>query len=632
MCGIAGFLGEAPPELLPAMVRALKHRGPDDEGFHAEPGVGLGMTRLAIIDPEHGRQPMVSADGTAWVVFNGEIYNFRALRVELEDRGVAFRTRSDTEVLLAAWQTWGEGALERFRGMFAFALWERPTRRLVLARDRLGKKPLYLWQGPRLLLFASEPKAILAHPAVARTVDWRALRHYLAFGYTPGDQSIFAHIAKLPAAHLAIVEAGRFTRRRYWTLPPGRPFAPRTRAEAAAAVRHTVIEAVRLRLESDVPVGVFLSGGIDSSVVVAALREVTGGRLATFTVGFGRTAPSYDERAAARLVARRFGTDHHEELLEPRVTDLLPALIHHFDEPFADSSALPTLVVAQATARHVKVALSGLGGDETFAGYPRYLGVRLSERYALIPRPVRRLGCWLAQGLGREPERSRNWMSWARRFLAAGLDGLPDRYLRWTRIFEEAELQALATPELRRAWAGPVDDPQRAAFAARAPGDALDGVFRIDLASYLPDDLLVMADRMGMAHGLEVRAPFCDHRVVELSLALAPELKLPGWQLKGLLRAAFADALPPRTLSRPKQGFMVPLASWLRGELRPLVEELLDPARVRARGLFVPAVVARLVREHLNRSRNHADRVWALLVLELWMRQYVDGRPAGAWP
>jgi asparagine synthase (glutamine-hydrolysing) len=614
------------------MVRALKHRGPDDEGFHTEPGVGLGMTRLAIIDPESGRQPMASADGATWLVFNGEIYNFRALRAELEGHGVRFRTRSDTEVLLAAWQTWGEASLERVRGMFAFALWERRARRLVLARDRLGKKPLYLWQGSDLLLFASEPKAILVHPAVDRALDWQALRHYLAFGYTPGERSIFAAIRKLPAAHVAAVEAGRLSCRRYWALPPGQPFAPRTRAEAAAAVRRTVVEAVRLRLESDVPVGVFLSGGIDSSVVVAALREITGGRIATFTVGFGRTAPSYDERAAARLVAQRFGTDHHEELLEPRVADLLPALVHHFDEPFADSSAVPTFVVAQATARHVRVALSGLGGDETFAGYPRYLGVRLSERYAAWPQLVRRIGRWGARALAREGETSRNWTSWARRFLATGLDGLPDRYLSWTRVFDDAELEALAMPALRAAWTGRVDEAQRAAFAGRAPGEALDGVVRIDLTSYLPDDLLVMADRMGMAHGLEVRAPFCDHRVVELALALAPGLKLPGWRLKGLLKAAFADVLPPAVLSRPKQGFMIPLASWLRGELRSLVEEGLDPGRVRARGLFAPGVVGRLVREHLDRTRNHADRLWALLILELWMQQYVDGRPPGGRP
>jgi asparagine synthase (glutamine-hydrolysing) len=631
MCGIAGYAGLAPAGLLPAMVRALGHRGPDDEGLHVEGGIGLGMTRLAIIDLVTGHQPMSTADAAAWIVFNGEIYNFRDLRTELEAQGRVFRTRSDTEVILESYRAWGDACVERFWGMFAFALWDRERRRLLLARDRLGKKPLYYWRRDGLLLFASEPKALLVHAAVGRAVDWEALRHYLAFGYTPATRSIFAEIAKLPAGHVAVLADGRLTPARYWAPPPGpaAPAGPTRPADAAVRVRQALREAVRLRLESDVPLGVFLSGGIDSSAVVASMREVTGRRIATFTIGFGRSAPSFDELPYARLVARRFDTDHHEEVLEPDVIELLPAIVRSFDEPFADSSAVPTFVVAQATARHVKVALSGIGGDETFAGYPRYLGVRLAEPWAALPHAVRSLAGAAVRGLVSESEASRSWGNWLRRFVAGSALPMPDRYLSWTRFFSEDDLATLATPALQACWQGDVAAPQRAVFAVRALGDALDGAFRIDLGTYLPDDLLVMADRMSMAHALELRAPFCDHRLIEQSLGLASAVKLPGLALKGLLKRAFADVLPRPVLRRRKQGFMVPLARWLRTDLRPLVDDLLAPDQVAARGLFEPKTVEGLVREHLGRARNHADRLWTLMMLEAWMRQYLDVR--GPW-
>src|SRR2546427_450652 len=422
MCGIAGYAGVAPPELLPSMLRELKHRGPDDDGLHLEPGIGLGATRPAIIDLHTGHQPIANADESAWIVFNGEIYNFRDLRATLQAKGRTFRTQSDTEVVLKAYEAFGPACVERLRGMFAFALWDRPRRRLLLARDRLGKKPLYYWQRGALFLFASEPKALLCHPAIARTLDWDALHHYLAFGYTPRARSIFAEIAKLPPGHTAVFTEGRLA------------------------------------------------------------------------------------------VARRFETDHHEEILEPVVADLLPTIVHHFDEPFADSSAIPTFVVAQSTARHVKVALSGIGGDETFAGYPRYLGLRLSELYATLPRWLRTLPASVALRLMRESEASRSWRSWVRRFAAGGDQPLPDRYIGWTRFFSDGDLARLATPAVRRRWQGSVDDAQRAAFGGRGHGDPVDGAFRVDLSTYLPDDLLVMADRMSMTPSPELRAPFCDHK------------------------------------------------------------------------------------------------------------------------
>jgi len=563
------------------------------------------------------------------VVFNGEIYNFRELRSDLIQRGHRFRTQSDTEVLLHLYEEMGPGLVERLRGMFAFALWDAPRKRLFLARDRVGKKPLYYWHRDGLFLFGSEIKALLCHPAVSRAVDWEAFHHYLAFGYTPADRSIFDGIAKLPPAHTATLLDGTLKLERYWTLPQVTHEPRLSAAEAADRIRHELREAVRLRLESDVPLGVFLSGGIDSSAVVASMREVTGQRIATFSIGFGRAVPSFDELPYARMVARRFETDHHEEILEPKVADLLHTIVRHFDEPFADSSAIPTFVVAQATAHHVKVVLSGIGGDETFAGYPRYLGLRLSERYAKLPRWFRSAGGSVASCLLRESDRSRNWGDWARRFIAGAEQPLPDRYIGWTRFFSEAELGDLVTPAVRRLWQADIEGTHRRAFADHAHDDPMDGAFRIDLSTYLPDDLLVMADRMSMAHSLELRAPFCDHRVVEESLRISPGTKIPGFRLKGLLKAAFADVLPPPVLSHRKQGFMIPLGRWLRTDLHDVMEELLAPDRVRARGLFRPDAVEALKREHLTETRSHSDRLWSLMMLELWIQASLDAD--GPW-
>jgi asparagine synthase (glutamine-hydrolysing) len=631
MCGIVGIVGGVPAErTLEAMLKALDHRGPDDRGVHVADGVALGMTRLAIIDLVTGRQPMTTDDGAATIVYNGEIYNFRALRAELQARGQRFRTQSDTEVILNAWRADGEACVERLRGMFAFAIWDARRRTLFLARDRLGKKPLYYWQDGATLLFASEIKALLGHPGPGRAVDWTAWHHYLAYGYTPAARSAFAGIAKLPPGHTATLADGRLTLRRYWALPPGpAPAAPAALPEVTARIRHELREAVRLRLESDVPLAAFLSGGVDSSIVVAIMREVAPGRLTTVSIGFGAGASSYDELRFARQVAARFATEHHEEILEPKAAELAPVIVRAFDEPFADSSAIATFAVAAAAARHVKVALSGIGGDETFAGYPRYLGLTLSERWARLPGWLRGAAGGLARHAVPESFGSRNLGDWVARFVAGGARPLPERYLAWTRFFDDAALASLATPALAARLTGDPDAEGRAAWSGRGHGEAMDGAFRVDLTTYLPHDLLVMADRMTMANSLELRAPFCDHRVVETSLAIAPALKTPGLRLKGLLKAAYADVLPPAVLRHRKQGFMIPLARWLRGDLRPLLEDLLGAERVRRRGLFRVQAVEALKAEHLAGRRSHADRLWTLMMAELWLREYLDR--GGSW-
>jgi asparagine synthase (glutamine-hydrolysing) len=631
MCGIAGMVGGAPARpTLEAMLGALEHRGPDDRGVHLGDDVALGMTRLAIIDLVTGRQPMSSDDGATTIVYNGEVYNFRALREALQSRGHRFHTQSDTEVILRAWEAEGQRCVERLRGMFAFAIWDARRRVLFLARDRLGKKPLYYWHDGGSFVFASEIKALLCHPGPGRAVDWTAWHHYLAYGYTPASRSAFAGIHKVPPGHTATLASGLFTTRRYWSLPAAPAAAPRLELpELAERIRHEIREAVRLRLESDVPLGAFLSGGIDSSVVVASMREVTSGRIATFSIGFGAAAASYDELPFARQVAARFGTEHHEDVLEPKAAELAPQIVRGFDEPFADSSAIPTLAVAAATARHVKVALSGIGGDETFAGYPRYLGVRASEAWARLPRWARGAAGAAATRLLSESYTSRNLRDWVVRFVAGAERPLPERYFTWTRFFDAPALAALATPALRAHLAGDPDAAGRAAWATRGWGDAMDGAFRVDLATYLPDDLLAMADRMSMASSLELRAPFCDHHVIEASLAIPPSVKTPGFRLKRLLKAVYADVLPPAVLTHRKQGFMIPLARWLRTDLRPLLEDLLAADRVRGRGLFRVDEVERLKAEHAAGRRSHADRLWALMMAELWLREYLDR--GGAW-
>ena len=632
MCGIAGFVGEGTRDHLEKMVGTLVHRGPDDEGLWVGSGIGLGMRRLSIIDLSGGQQPMTNEDETLRLIFNGEIYNFRELRSDLIQRGHRFRTQSDTEVILHLYEEVGSACVERLRGMFAFALWDDRRKLLFLARDRMGKKPLYYWYRDSLFLFGSEIKALLCHPAVSQQLDFEAFHHYLAFGYTPSDRSIFTEVAKLPPAHTATLRDGTLTLRRYWTLPQGETLRALSNQEAALRVRENLREAVKLRLESDVPLGVFLSGGIDSSSVVACMREVTGQRIATFSIGFGRAAPTYDELPYARMVAQRFETDHHEEILEPKVADLLPAIVHHFDEPFADSSAIPTFVVAQATARHVKVVLSGIGGDETFAGYPRYLGLRLSEDYRRLPRWVRATIASTAMRLVREAETSPNRGDWVRRFISGTDQPLPDRYIGWTRFFSEGDLVRLVMPSLQEQWKTDVEVVPRAVFSGCQHDEPVDGAFRIDLSTYLPDDLLVMADRMSMAHSLELRAPFCDYRVIEESLRISSNMKIPGLRLKGLLKAAFADVLPAEVLSHRKQGFMIPLGRWLRTELRDVMEDLLSQQRLRDRGLFVPEAVEALKQEHMRGIRNHSDRLWTLMVAEFWMRQYLDSGeriPAG---
>jgi asparagine synthase (glutamine-hydrolysing) len=656
MCGICGIVSRgAPPdpEVVRSMIARLRHRGPDGEGMYdscesrvpgpgsqvsssgirnegprtrdLEPGTHavLGHTRLSIIDLPGGKQPMGNEDGTVQVVFNGEIYNFRELRRDLEARGHRFATRSDTEVLVHLYEEKGEELVHDLHGMFAFAIWDARRGRLVAARDRLGKKPFYYLESPLRLAFASELKALAAIPGFDRTVDPEAVHLYLTYQYVPPPRTIFRAARKLSPGQLLTWEAGRLRTRTWWQVPadeaPDRP-----EGEWIERVRAALEEAVRRRLVSDVPLGAFLSGGVDSSIVVALMSRLSGAPVKTFSIGFREAA--YDERPFAREVAARYGTDHEEFVVEPKALEILPRLAWHYDEPFADSSMVPTWYVSQIARRRVTVALSGDGGDEGFGGYERYLGVAAAARLDAALGPARQAAARALQCVLPAIGRERSLLRRGRRFLQ-GLAADPDaRYMRWVGIFPPEMHPALYAPDFASAVAGtPAAGLLAESFARFRGRDVTGATMLVDLETYLPHDLLVKVDLASMAHGLEVRCPFLDHGLVELAARMPTRWKLRGSQGKYLLKRAMADLLPASVLHRPKMGFAVPLPRWFRRELRPLLHDVVLGPRACARGYFKVAAVERLVREHQAGRADHGHRLWILLMLELWHREYADG-------
>lgn len=635
MCGIAGILdlkgrGVAGADV-ERMCAKLVHRGPDEEGYHVDGGLAFGQRRLSIIDLSSGRQPMGNEDGAVWLTFNGEIYNFQELRPELERQGHRFATSSDTEVILHAYEQHGPACLSRFRGMFAFAVWDGPRRRLFLARDRVGKKPLFYCECDGRFLFASELQALLADRGVSREVDAEAVDDYLTYGYVPAPRTAFRGVFKLPPGHSLTVELeddGVGVRRRkverYWSLD----YLPKLgldEEEASDRLLEVLTEAVRLRMIADVPLGALLSGGVDSSLIVALMSGLSDRPVNTFSIGFDEKA--FNELPYARLVARMYGADHHELIVRPKALDVLPTLVRHYGEPFADSSAVPSYYAAQLTRRHVTVALNGDGGDESFAGYDRYLGVRLAERYGRVPRPLRAgviepLAALIPGSLSR-----RNRLGQAKRFLGAASAPAPGRYLRWMTYFGPDRKKDLYTPGFRDRLGGHdggewllglLGDAQ-----ARGLG-SLDAALATDVASYLPYDLLVKMDIATMANSLEARSPLLDQNVMEFAAALPESFKVRGAGLKHLLKKVARKFLPAENLRRRKMGFGVPVGDWMRGELRPLVDGALLSPRGLGRGYFQPAAVQRLVAEHASGADDHTARLWALLWLELWHQEFLD--------
>ncbi len=627
MCGICGIVrgdGSQPSDgkLVEMMCDELAHRGPDARGAFAAPGVVLGHVRLSIIDLDTGAQPMSIGNGALTIVFNGEVYNFRELREQLAARGRTFRTKSDTEVILHLYDEYGVECLGHLRGMFAFAIWDAPRRRLFLARDRLGQKPLFYHHSEDRLVFASELAALLLCDDVPRRLNLRALHDFLTFQYVPHNTCILEGVAKLEPAHYLVLEDGRITTHRYWQAPfdPDED-APEQRLREQ--VRDELTEATRLRLVSDVPLGAFLSGGIDSSIVVGLMSKLTDEPVKTFSIGFNERR--FDELRYARIVAEHFHTDHHEFIVEPNAIDILPGLVRRYGEPFGDSSAIPTYYVAKLTREHVTVALTGDAGDETFAGYPRYRAVRIGERFDRMPRALRRLLAgrwWDKMPVSPEPKTIRR----RARKLARHLSLPPrERYLRWIAIFDHSEKLELYCDDVREELSGVISAGRLDAYYDAVPErDFVGATAYVDLHTYLPDDLLVKVDIATMCHALEARSPFLDHKVVEMSGRIPTRLKLHGLRTKHILKDAFADMLPRRIVSRSKMGFGVPIARWLRGELADYAREMLLDGRTVGRGLFARSSLQRLLDEHVSGRDDHACKLWCLLNFELWCREFLD--------
>jgi asparagine synthase (glutamine-hydrolysing) len=640
MCGIVGIIhsnGQPVEETaLRDMCDAIVHRGPDDEGFyvnrcpetgsdsrvHGSASIGLGMRRLSIIDLTTGKQPIHNEDKTVWVVLNGEIYNHGDLRKELEAKGHRFYTQTDTEAIVHAYEEYGEDVPKHLRGMFAFALWDEKQQKLLLARDRVGKKPLLYSIIGRELVFASEFQAILRHPGVSREVNEAAISNYLSFLCVPAPLTAFAGVRKLEPGHVLIWHDGEPEIRRYWSLD-FRNKVDIGEQEAGERVIDLLRDAVRVRLMSDVPLGAFLSGGIDSSAVVALMSELSTERVKTFSIGFEEE--EFNEIDHARRVAERFGTDHHEFIVRPNAIEILPTLVRHYGEPYADSSAIPTYYLAKMTRKHVTVALNGDGGDECFAGYERYAAMRISERYHHLPRFIREQVVEAAIGVIPAAASTRSRLGKARRFLDVMGRPAGERYLGWTSAISEELKAELCTPDFvaRTSSLKPIGYVQPW-FEGNGEIDVVDRALMADTSHYLPNDLLVKVDIASMAVSLEARSPFLDHHVMEFAASLPASYKLRGLTTKHLLKNALKGLLPAENLTRSKMGFGVPIARWFRDELKNFLAETILCERSLGRGYFKREAVNHLFEQHTERRRDYAHQLWTLLMLELWHQEFID--------
>ena len=620
MCGICGVVAvdgsSAAPETVERMGARLRHRGPDEGGLFSAPGVALAARRLSIIDLAGGSQPQRNEDGSVVVVQNGEIYNYRALRSELQRAGHRFASESDTEVLAHLYEEHGDAFVGLLRGMFAIALWDGERRRLLLARDRFGIKPLYVSESGGRLAFASELKALLEMPGFSRRIDPGAVAAYLAFNSIPAPLTIFAEARKLPPGCTLSWSEGETVQTRYARPAPVAAGDVRSgRGEdLAGELREVLRDSVAAHLVADVPVGVLLSGGVDSAGLAALAAEASEEPVRTFSIGFEES--SFNELDRARLVADRYGTDHHELIVRPDAVELLPKLVEAFDEPFGDSSAVPTYLVSELAASEVKVGLSGEGGDELFGGYHTYVADRLARRFGRLAA----LAAPLAEALPSSDERV-SFDYKAKRFTRAAAIADPlERHHAWKEIFSAAERAAL----LESPPAGAEDplDVYRRRYAETAGAEPLARLQDVDLGIYLVDDLLVKTDRSSMAHSLELRVPFLDQRVAEFALGLPDSEKVRGFSKKRLLRRALAPLVPKEILRGPKQGFSIPLAGWLRGPLKPFCREVLSPATLSAQGCFDPAAVTPLIERHCSGREDLSRQLWGLMAFTLWFDRY----------
>lgn len=626
MCGIAGFTDrrsslstEGRDALLGRMCASIVHRGPDGEGRLVRGAGALGMRRLAVIDLEGGRQPMFDCSGRRAVVFNGEIYNYRDLRADLEARGHVFTSNSDTEVIIHGFEEFGTGVVHRLRGMFAFGVYDLESESVFLARDRVGEKPLFYAMTPQGdLVFGSELKVLLEHPGVPRDIDPAALDAFLNFGYVPEEFCIFKSVRKLPPGHWLEFSAGEVKLERYWSF--GSVVArDGDERETAELLREKIREAVAVRLVSDVPIGAFLSGGVDSSTVVAMMSALTNGRVKTFSIGFEED--SHDELRFARLAAERFGTEHHEFIVKPEMVDCVDGLVAHFDEPFADSSALPTFAVSKLAREHVTVVLSGDGGDELFGGYTRYAVERKRRVFGLVPEAVRKGLMRPLSGVLPHGAPGRNFL------YNVSLDPI-DRYLDNISMFGDLNRNRLYSDGYRASLNGELGAARGVYRSiARTPrnADPTERLMHLDSRTYLPSDILVKVDRMTMAASLEARVPFLDHELIEFVETIPSNLKMKGVQGKHILKRAMHGEVPGEILHRAKQGFGVPINEWINARLKERMLGTLREPRTRQRGYFQARYIETLIDEHARGRRDHSHQLWALWMLELWHRKHEKG-------
>ena len=628
MCGIYGLLNlkdrSTPPGLLKAMGAVIPHRGPDDEGQYASGAIALGMRRLSIIDLSGGHQPISNEDGSIWVICNGEIYNFLELREELEKKGHRFSTHSDTEVLVHLYEQEGVNFLARLRGMFGLALWDQNRSRLILARDRVGKKPLYIRREANRVLFASEIKSILQVENVPREINGEALRDYLELGFVPAPRTMFLGIEKILPGHYLEIERGEIREGQYWNADFTH-IEKRSEQEWIELVRHKLEESVRIRLISDVPLGAFLSGGIDSSTIVAIMAKITNQPVKTYSIGFEGEDQFYNELPYASIVAKAVGSDHHEIIVRPDVVDLLPKLIWHLDEPIADSASITTYLVSRLARESVTVILSGVGGDELFGGYPRYLGDSIYRYYRLLPATLRRR--ILPAVLKNLPQDRHSFWKNKFRYAAAFVNTAElspaERYMSYISIFSpELRDQTLRSTAFQ---AEKADDLQARYFRNGRTEDPLNQSIYVDLKTSLPDDLLALTDKMTMAASIECRAPFMDHELIELASRIPSNLKVHGMTMKYLLKKAVEPWLPPEIIHRRKRGFGAPVGSWLRKDLEALVRDTLSESQINKRGFFDPKTVQGIIAAHHSERADYTDHLLTLINFELWSRIFIDG-------
>lgn len=628
MCGICGVYDYSRGEptdghLLGEMLTVIHHRGPDDEGIYRDRGVALGMRRLSIIDLSGGKQPMSSEDGSIVVVYNGETYNYQQLTERLRRSGHVFSSASDTEVIVHLYEELGEDCVHELRGMYAFALWDARRQRLLLVRDRLGIKPLYYTQVDGKLIFGSEIKALLQHPAVQPRLDPEGLSNFLSLKYVPAPQTMFAGILALPPGHLLTCDAEGITVRPYWDLSFARNEDGRRSEESyAEQLEELLRESVRLELVSDVPFGAFLSGGLDSSTVVALMSQFLDAPVKTFSVGFEGDGAAYSELPYARLVADRYQTDHHEVIVTPHdLIELAEKVVWHLDQPIADEAALANYKVAELASRHVKMVLTGEGGDELFAGYARYSGEKLSSIFQKVPAPARSL---VLSATERLPGLRRPKIA----LYALAQTEEVTRLTNWFPLFNRERKAALLSPDFKRELGDVTSDHVFANQLARTDArDPLSRMLYVDTKLWLPDDLLARGDKTSMAASLEARVPLLDHKLVEFAAALPPHFKLRGLTRKYLLRKVSRKWLPAEIIDRKKKGFPIPIAVWFRKEARTFLRDLLSPETVRRRGLFDPAYVERLLDDHDRGHADHGSLLWGLVNVELWHRIFLDAQP-----